>query len=143
MDNRNKTMKNVIGNIFKITNMAHSLNDSIMGELTLKQWLVVLSLINEPTKWHTLNEMANKVGVTRQSMKKMAEILNEKAYIEMAPSKTDKRAYQIKITKKAIKFFENNKDDFINIMAGIFENINDEDLMTLDITLDKMKNNMK
>lgn len=143
MDSRNKRMKNIMGNIFKISNLAHSISSATMEGLTVKQWLVILSLVSEPQKWHTLNEVAEKVGVTRQSMKKMVNTLSEKSYIEITPSETDKRAYQIKITKKAIRHFENNKNDFVKILINIFEGFDDEELVQFNHALVKMKDNIR
>lgn len=61
--------------------------------------MAMVAIIHLPENETTLNNIAKKLGTTKQSVKQMITILGNKGYVITAPSQYDKRAVNVKITE--------------------------------------------
>lgn len=124
----------VFKNIFLVSNRVQAKGDQISNELTLKQWVLLLLLLKNKMKEPTINDLAEAMKVTRQSVKKMVTILEKKEYLLVEKSSRDSRALCLSPTKKAYDFFKENKDLGKEILNSMFKGIEVKELtLFLDI----------
>ena len=135
--------ESTFGMIMLLANRFQTKLDSYTGELTLKQWLLLCMLDFMKTDTASLNDLAAAVGYSRQNVKKITDILVTKGYMELKPSALDKRAYEVKLTKKAKLFFEEFEEKGDWILSQLFKGISGENLATTYKTLETILNNIE
>lgn len=116
-------MQQTYATLFSLANKLQVQGDKYLEGLTLRQLMAMIAIIHLPEDEATLNNIARKLGTTKQSVKQFITILENKDYVISLPSQKDKRAVNIKITesgkrvmvqcsKKGLYFFENLFKDF-------------------------------
>jgi DNA-binding MarR family transcriptional regulator len=63
----------------------------------------LVAIIHLPENETTLNNIARKLGTTKQSVKQMITILENKGFVLTVPSQYDKRAVNVRITEAGTK----------------------------------------
>ena len=67
--------------IFVIQNRIQTAGEKIQNELSMKQWLLI-TIISVCPKPHTLTNIGRMMGCSRQNVKKLVMVLEEKGYIK-------------------------------------------------------------
>lgn len=83
------------------------------------------------------------MGVTRQSIKKMVDILARNGYLSVEKSRYDSRALCICPISKAYDFFQANKMLGKTLLNKVFDGINHNELFTVAQILQKMQTNLQ
>lgn len=128
--------------VFQLSNQLQAEGDKLSNELTLKQWFLLLLLYKGDLKNPTVNILASQMGVTRQSMKKMIDILEKNGYLSVEKSSSDNRALCIAPTIKAYDFFQLNKMLGKTLLSKVFDGIDQEELAVAMQILQKMQTNL-
>lgn len=103
------TQMRLFKSIFQVSNLMHAVGDKLSAELTFKQWFLLLVLCRNPGGL-TVNELAEKLAVKRQSVKKMILLLENKGYVVATKAGNDGRALCVVATDKALAFWRDNKE---------------------------------
>ncbi len=115
--------------ISKLANLLQYVMDLGMAEITSKQWLPLM-MLGQFTEGPTLNQLAEKCGITRQSTKQLVDKLNEKELIEIRKDINDKRSIRISITEKGMNWGEQNFERNSKFVKDLFYEVSEEELKT-------------
>ena len=121
----------IIGSISLLSNKFSQFGDGIHKDLTYKQWFLLLMMSKMEEEEKTLNAIADFVGTTRQNVKKMITQLEEKKYVRVKQSKTDARALQIDLTKKAYNYFDKYYEKSAQKTDELFSQISEHKMDSL------------
>jgi DNA-binding MarR family transcriptional regulator len=85
-------MQQTYATLFSLANKIQVKGDKSLELLTSRQHMAMVAIAHLPEDETTLNNIARKLGTTKQSVK-------QKGYVDVVPSSKDKRAVNVKITK--------------------------------------------
>ena len=140
LDN-NQKKRLIFSELFILQNKMETNFDKLLGEITSKQFLVVVIVSAFPSP-PSLTEVARHAGCSRQNIKKVAAVLEKNGFITFATEK-ESRALRILLTPKFHEFYgkfmktsasglevlfagmgEAQIDELFNSLHQIEENIN-------------------
>ena len=105
--------------------------------------LHIIESIGENTQL-TMNELADRIGITMGTATVAISKLSDKGYIDRARSTTDRRKVFVSLTKKGVDALTYHNNYHKMIMASITESIADKDLeqfvKTFEVILESLRN---
>lgn len=142
MDQYNNIKFAVFTSISQVANSLQNVMDLGMKEITSKQWLplVIIGRSKEPP---TLNELAEKCGITRQSTKQLVDKLVEQDFAMIKRDELDKRSIRIILTLKGKEWSKNNYSRNHKFVECVFNEISDEELKTFYEVQKKILNKLQ
>jgi DNA-binding MarR family transcriptional regulator len=93
--------------------------------------MTMVAIAHLPEDKTTLNNIARKLGTTKQSVKQLITILENKEYVITLPSQKDKRAINVKITEAAKPVLLEVSEKGINFFLGLFKDFSKEEMSLL------------
>ena len=90
----------------------------------------------------TLNQLAEKCGITRQSTKQLVDKLVEKGYVTLEKSDADKRNMIIVITDKGRRWGAENLDKNMRFVSELYADISERDIKTFAKVQQKLLNKL-
>lgn len=108
-------------------------------KITLDQWLVVKSIIDNPEI--TQQEIAEKVFKDNASVTRIIELLVKAKYLKRTVNKVDKRRSNLTVTTEGEKVFEEVYRIVLNNRATALNNVNLKDLEITSKVLKEIINN--
>jgi len=88
------------------------------------------ALLNIDKEGTPSTKLGPKMGMEPRSLTRMIKSLEEKGWIERKPDKRDKRMVKIFLTKEGENLRKKTRDYVIKFNERIYEEIDDQDLMT-------------
>lgn len=131
-------MNQTYATLFTLTNKIQIEGDRYLGILTSRQYMTILSILHLPEEETTLNNIARKMGTSKQNINRLVSNLEKSGYVEVVPSPHDKRAINVKITDLGREVMITCSKIGINFMADVFHEFNKDELETLWSLLKKM-----
>lgn len=106
-------------NIFICANRLQAIMDKGMEDITARQWLVLtmLGAFSEPP---TLKQISELSGVTHQSMRQIADRLEERGLVKIVPDERDRRAIRLIKTEAAEKIRERDTERNYGFVFELF-----------------------
>ena len=95
----------ILGMIFRIANAWQQKSNSLLGELTLRQFMLLAAMKDMPQTSANLSQLAHAFGGTRQNVRQLVGSLSDKGFVQTGPSDKDKRELLVSLTDKAHAFF--------------------------------------
>ncbi|OEF97099.1 MarR family winged helix-turn-helix transcriptional regulator [Desulfuribacillus alkaliarsenatis] len=141
MDKKDKEQY-IFGMIFLFANQIQAIADREGGDITLKQWFLLMVIYNMESKSPTINLVADFMGYSRQNAKKMLVILERKGYVKMYPSHTDARAMNVVLTQKSLDYFAETEEFGNKLLKEIFRGIDQEQINMLYDTFKILEGNI-
>jgi len=92
-------IQQIYATLFSLSNKVQMEGDKYFDKLTSRQFMAMIAIIHLPEDETTLNNIAKKLGNTKQSVKQLITIIENKGYVMTVPSKQDKRAVNVQITE--------------------------------------------
>lgn len=144
---RNKFMENnreiflaqqIYATLFSLANKVQIQADKRCESLTSRQCMAMIAIIHLPEDETTLNNIARKLGTTKQSVKQLMTILEGKGYVLTVASKKDKRAVNVKITESGKKAMMECGEISVYFMADLFNEFSVEEMEILWMMLKKL-----
>ncbi|OPJ55478.1 MarR family winged helix-turn-helix transcriptional regulator [Clostridium oryzae] len=123
---------------FSLTNKLQIKGDGYFEHLTSRQFMVIAAILHLPENETTINNIARKLGTTKQSLKKLITIIENKGYVITVPSQLDKRAVNIKITEAGKQVIKECDETSIKFLADISKDFSIEEMETLWNLLKKL-----
>ena len=105
--------------IFTLSNKLQVLGDEFDKNITIKQWLFMVSVSKFDTP-PTISEVAHFIGYSRQNAKRIAADLDEIGYITIMQDKNDARASRIVLTSRCVDYFNQRGSREIEFLERIF-----------------------
>ncbi len=131
----------IYGMLFSLSNRIQTIGDKDFEDITMKQHflMVGLTVFEKPP---TLREMGELIGCSYQNVKRMAELLQQKGYLNIVQDENDKRKQLLVSTGKLEEKAERTRDVTVAFMDNLYKGINKQDLAVTLKTLKKMDQNI-
>jgi DNA-binding MarR family transcriptional regulator len=128
--------------IFTLANKLQVLGDEFDRNLTIKQWLFMVSVSKFDTP-PTVSEVAHFVGYSRQNAKRIADDLNRSGYVSILKDKNDARALRIELTPECMAYFKMRELREIEFLENIFTGFDAELTQSVFEGLSKLEQNIE
>ncbi|GGH23500.1 MarR family winged helix-turn-helix transcriptional regulator [Paenibacillus segetis] len=122
-------MQQIYGTLFSLSNKLQVQGDKYMENLTSRQFMTMVAILHLPEDETTVNNIARKLGTTKQSVKQMITVMENKGFVSTVPSQKDKRAINVKMTNTGKQVTQECGEQGIYFFADVFK----------DFTLDEME----
>lgn len=110
----------IFASMFALSNKLQSLGDKLDIPITIKQWLFLIGVFKSESNAPTISEIAQLTGYSRQNVKKMALILEDKGLVVVNKDVTDARVSRVSFTDKCLKFLDQIEDKGVEFITKIF-----------------------
>lgn len=124
--------------IFSLTNKMQVREAKYFDKLSSRQIMAIIAIYHLPDGKATLNNIAKKLGTTKQSVKQIITILENKGYVLTMPSKSDKRAINVSVTEAGKKATIESGKESTYFFAEISKSLTKEEMEILWMLLKKM-----
>lgn len=136
--NRTENEEYIIGCVSLLSNKITQFGDSILPDITFKQWFLLIMISKMELREKNINSIAEVVGTTRQNVKKMLVPLENKGYVRIEKSNSDARALKVELTEKAYQYFTDNDAATACETNKLFSAFSTEEIEGLACTLKKL-----
>lgn len=136
--NRTENEENIIGYVSLLSNKIIQFGDSILPDITFRQWFLLIMISKMERKEKNINSIAEFVGTTRQNVKKMLIPLESKGYVIIGKSSSDARSLNVELTEKAYHYFSENDKPTACETNKLFSVFSTEEIDYLAQTLKKL-----
>lgn len=118
----------LIGYVFLLSNKLNQIGDSILPDITFKQFMLLILISKMEDKEKSIHEIAKAFGTTRQNVKKMIVSLETKGYCIVEKSERDARALKVELTEKAYREMSDNHKATIYETDRLFASLSDDEI---------------
>lgn len=136
-DTTENEKKAIFSTLFIAVNKLQTLFDNHIPEISLKQFML-LSIVRQSNEQLTFTQLGNMLGCSRQNIKKLADVLMKKGFVDIRQSPCDSRAMCICPTEKVTDYFQNEFLQYQEELKYLFEVYTDEEIETLFTLLSKL-----
>ncbi|MES2064135.1 MAG: MarR family transcriptional regulator [Bacteroidota bacterium] len=109
--------------------------------ITIDQWLLLKTLHEQPEQ--TQHQIAQAIFKDYASVTRIIELLVDKQYLTRAIHATDRRRFQLKLTKNAVEILGDMQLIIENNRRTALKNISDKQIFQFQQVLDLIYNNCK
>ncbi|MEX1034087.1 MAG: MarR family transcriptional regulator [Cellvibrionaceae bacterium] len=110
------------------------------SELTLAQSRALVYVARNPGIRQV--DLADRLEVQPITLARLIDQLEASGLAERRPDPTDRRAYQLHITPKAVRYLDDIERVILAIRQNAFAGISEPEIATLFATLEKVNNNL-
>ncbi|NMB55970.1 MAG: MarR family transcriptional regulator [Leptolinea sp.] len=128
----------VYATLFSLANKIQVKGDQNLEAFTSRQLMMLISILHLPDGFASINNIARKMGTTKQSIKQLVNIVEKKGYIMTVPSKNDKRSVNIVITPSGNQALYRDAIRGTEFFDTLFYELTSEELDTLWTLLKKL-----
>lgn len=129
--------KAIFSTLFIAGNRLQTLFDAHIPALSLKQFML-LTLVRQSSEPLTLTRVGELLGCSRQNVKKLADVLEKKGFVTLAPRAGDARAMCIAPTERADAYFAGDFSRYEAELGELFAVYTDEELAALFALLTRL-----
>lgn len=131
-------MQQIYATLFSLANKLQIKGDNQFESLTSRQFMAILAVLHLPEDETTLNNIARKLGTSKQNTNVLITNIEKKGYVITIPSVRDKRAINVKVTELGKQIMlKCGKKAFV-FFADVFHDFAEEELETLWNLLKKL-----
>lgn len=134
---KEKQEKAIFSTLFIAGNRLQTLFDSSIPQITLKQFML-LTMVKQADKELTFTQLGKLLGCSRQNIKKLAEVLEKKGYVQINQQSKDGRAACIAPTDKMKQFFNEIFSEYEKKLSELFTVYDDQEIEQLYKLMMKM-----
>ncbi|HVN55955.1 MAG TPA: MarR family transcriptional regulator [Anaerolineaceae bacterium] len=131
-------MEQTYATLFSLANKLQVKGDQYLKHLTSRQLMTMIAIAHLPEGEASLNNIARKLGTTKQTVKQLVGLITEKGYATILPSQRDKRAVNVTITPAGQQILLEDGELGIQLFADLFREFSLEELETLWSLLKKL-----
>ncbi|AAK81336.1 DNA-binding MarR family transcriptional regulator [Clostridium acetobutylicum] len=131
-------MQQTYATLVSVNNKIQIQTDKYSDNITSRQYMTILAIFHLPEDETTLNNIAKKLGTTKQNIKQIINILEGKGYVQTMPSKQDKRAINVSVTKEGWQVAESYAEKSFELFGDIFNDFSVEEMKILWMLLKKL-----
>ena len=124
-------MQQVYSNLFSLANKLQIRGDEYIEGLTSRQLMTMIAITHLPKDETTLNNIARKLGTSKQNAKQLITNLAKKNYIVVVSSEYDKRSYNVKITALGKQVLWECSEKGTRFFIDVFNGFSNEELEIL------------
>ena len=112
--------------------------DSFSGEATYRQWFLLTMLRNMGEGGHSVREVAEFAGTTRQNARRMLEPLERRGLVTLRWSRSDARTMDVRITRRGVEYLDARTDEVSAATSRVFADLSDEEVDALVATMRRL-----
>lgn len=132
----------IFGAIFFFANKMQNAGNKLFTEITMKQWLLLISIIRSGLENPTLTEVSEILGYSRQNVKKIAVHLEKAGLVELQKDIKDARVLRITLTEKCYLYFESRIGKEKEFIDNLYDGITDDEIEEMFLIMKKLENNI-
>jgi DNA-binding MarR family transcriptional regulator len=132
----------IFGGIFILANRLQVLGDKFDGNLTVKQWLLLIGILKNKGSSPTLSEVASFIGNSRQNVKKMALILEKKGFLILDKDLMDARILRMSVTSKCEIHFKQREGKELEFFEELYAGFDTNLIKGLDDGISRLTKNI-
>lgn len=126
-ERRELQAKGIFSSLFIIGNRLQTLFDNDSPDISLKQFML-LTILRQSDDELTFTRLGKLLGCSRQNVKKLAAVLEQKGFVQIAKGSKDVRAAVILPTEKLEPYFAQVANHNDEKLAALFAGYSDEAL---------------
>ena len=139
MDNyRIFLMQQTYATLFSLANKIQVKGDKYFDNITSRQFMAMIAIVHLQENETTLNNIARRLGTTKQSVKQLITIIENKGYVITVPSQRDKRSVNVKITESGKQIMLKCGEIGMYFFRDLFKDFTTSEMETLWCLLKKM-----
>ena len=132
----------IFGAIFFFANKLQNAGNKLFTEITMKQWLLLISIIRSGLENPTLTEVSEVIGYSRQNVKKIVVHLEKAGLVKMQKDINDGRVLRITLTRRCNLYLESRKEKENEFIENLYAGITDDEIEMMFLTMKKLENNI-
>lgn len=131
-------MQQAYGTMFSLTNKLQICGDNYLNGLTVRQYMTIVAILHLPEDETTINNIARKLGTSKQNANRMVGSIEKLGYLVSSPSEKDKRATNVRLTEVGRRKVVEGAEKVIDFMADAFREFSTSELETFWELLKKL-----
>lgn len=132
----------LFGSFFTLSNRLQIAGDALDPQMTLKQWLMIAVLVKSEEPTLSVTELAQRMGSSRQNVKKMAQLLENRGFLAIEKHEDDKRYLQVRVTSACLAHCKGRQPKEEAFIETLFAGFSAEELGKLSLSLAKLSDNI-
>lgn len=132
----------IFGSIFTLANKLQIFGDKLDPQLTVKQWLFLAGVLRWENEAPSLSEIAERIGSSRQNIKKMASILEKQGFVLIKKDVLDARVLRISLTDACKAHLKQREELELHFIEELFSGFESQELSALYGTIKKLDKNV-
>jgi len=124
-------MQQVYATLFSLSNKLQIKGDEYLAGLTSRQLMAMIAIVHLPEDGTTLNNIARKLGTSKQNVKQLITSIENKGYVVTLPSDRDRRSYNVRITETGKQAMLECGERGYQFFDDVFRDFTNEELETL------------
>jgi len=117
--------------IHMLANRLQVLGDRFDPTISSKQWHVLAVISKFEKAPPNIGDVANVLGTSRQNIKKMASILQQRGFVRMEKDENDMRNILLNLTEQCAEYYRSREQLEHEYLAGVFSGLDDDMLNAL------------
>ncbi|WP_326513959.1 MarR family winged helix-turn-helix transcriptional regulator [Clostridium intestinale] len=116
----------IYGGIFALSNKLQLIGDKLDCNISTKQWFLIAIIVSFQDEAPTISMTAERMGTSRQNIKKMANILEQRGFLVIVRDKEDGRIQRLELTEYCIDYFDQRREREEKYMESLFADFDKE-----------------
>jgi DNA-binding MarR family transcriptional regulator len=131
------------GGIFLLSNKMQAVGDRITGEITTKQWFLLLFIRGMDEALPSITEIAKQMDSTRQNVTQMLRVLEKNGFVSLSVIPEDKRSVGVSLKEKAYEMLDEISKTGAHFIQRLFEGISESETACAAGVLRKLFENLE
>lgn len=132
-------MQQAYSSLFLVSNKIQIAGDKYCEPLTSRQYMTMLAILHIEEDKRTFINIAQKLGTTKQNATQLIKVLEKKGYVNIEPSKLDKRSVNVNVTESGYKILSVcGENGGVYLMADLFRDFSEDEIKILWNLLKKL-----
>ncbi|MDW2797702.1 MarR family transcriptional regulator [Clostridium boliviensis] len=127
-------LQQIFSTIFYLSNKIQTEGDKLDRDITVRQWMTLLTILHLPEAKANYNQIADMMGYSKQNAKKLVTVLERKGFVTIGKSDSDRRAVCIQVTENCrniLNNYYNRGNVYLNELFKDFDEVEAETLWKL------------
>ena len=124
-------MEQTYATLFSLANKLQVKGDGYLKHLTARQMMTLLAIIHLPEGEASLNNIARKLGTTKQSVKQLVTLIEGRGYVVTAPSRRDRRAVNVSLTARGNQALAEDNERGLEFFHDLFHEFSPQEMEVL------------
>ena len=125
-----------------LANKIQGVADREWGDISLKQWLLVIMILQFEGEPPTLTQVSEALGSSRQNVKQLAIKLLDKGLIKMEKDSSDARILRLSICPKCYEYFQGKLAYQEHFLELLYKDIPEEEIQVTAKCLERLLENI-
>ncbi|SET40353.1 MarR family winged helix-turn-helix transcriptional regulator [Paenibacillus sp. NFR01] len=116
----------ILGGMLTLANRLQVLGDKLDEHMTMKQWLLIAVILKSGSPAPALSDLAALFGSSRQNVKKMLQLLENRGFVALAKDPQDARVLRVRLTEHCHRYFLARQTLEEHFMEALFKDFDAE-----------------